>query len=83
MIQETVRVLGWCPREKYAVYDSLPVLLTSLQAMWLIDLRECPDGTRNRRKRDDRVRNPPLNCAVTERGRVQANPDRTFGRALS
>ncbi len=38
------------------VRDGVPRLLTSLQAMWLLDLRERLDETRNERKRDDRVK---------------------------
>ncbi len=38
------------------IRDSMPGLLTSLQAMWLLDLRERPDETRNERKRDGRVK---------------------------
>ena len=32
--------------------------LTSLQAMWLLDLREPLEETRSERKRDDRVKKP-------------------------
>ena len=40
------------------VRDGVPGLLTSLEAMWLLDLRERPDETRNERKRDVRVKEP-------------------------
>ncbi len=36
------------------VRDSVPRLLTSLQAMWLLDLREHTNETRRKRKRDGR-----------------------------
>ncbi|HYU54875.1 MAG TPA: hypothetical protein VEL71_01525 [Candidatus Dormibacteraeota bacterium] len=38
------------------VRDGVSRLLTSLQAMWLLDLRERPDETRNERKPDGRVK---------------------------
>ena len=40
------------------VRDGVPRLLTSLQAMWLLDLREPLEETRSERKRDDRVEKP-------------------------
>ena len=43
------------------VGDRVPGLLTSLEAMWLLDLRERPEGTRNEGKRDDRVKKPSKN----------------------
>ena len=36
-------------------------LLTSLQVMWLLDLREPLEETRSERKRDDRVKKPSKN----------------------
>jgi len=38
------------------VRDSVQGLLTSLEAMWLLDIRETPEDIRNKRKRDDRVK---------------------------
>ena len=42
----------------HRVRDGVPRLLTSLQAMWLLDLREPLEETRSERKRDDRVKKP-------------------------
>jgi len=38
------------------VGDRVRRLLTSLRAMWLLDLREPLEETRSERKRDDRVK---------------------------
>ena len=43
------------------IRDSVSRLLTSLEAMWLLDLRERPDETRDKRQRDDRVKEPSKN----------------------
>src|SRR6266571_966854 len=40
------------------ILDSVPRLLTSLKAMWIIDLREPLEETRSERKRDNRVKKP-------------------------
>src|SRR5207302_2640018 len=57
IIQETVANLRLVSYGK-VLHDNLPGLLTSLQAMWLLDLREPPEETRNKLKRDDRVKKP-------------------------
>jgi hypothetical protein len=50
------------------VRDGVPRLLTSLQAMWLLDLRECPNETRRGRKSGRiEARDPPLSYTVIER----------------
>ncbi len=52
--------------------------------MWLLDLREPPDETRNKRKRDDRVKEPLPEIAQSQSVNVsRANPDRTFGQAFA
>ena len=40
----------------HRVRDGVPRLLTSLHAMWLLDLREPLEETRSERKRDGQVK---------------------------
>src|SRR5205814_6618417 len=36
--------------------QSVPISLTSLEAMWLLDLRECPDESQQKDKQEDSVK---------------------------
>ncbi len=61
------------------VRDGVPRLLTSLHAMWLLDLREPLEETRSERKRDDRVKKPSkiitkVSAARLDRSRTRISP---------
>ena len=50
--------------------QSVPISLTSLKAMWLLDLRECPDESQQKDKKDDPVKKSSQSPSVIRKPRT-------------